>query len=120
MSSPDHPISNLKDAFSLNFPNFLPSASSDYVPASPGKSYSSSSNSFGIVPLVSPTLLLFYDDPYIKVLQAFHTENSPIPALIITPPSSIPNPQELFLPEDLLSPKKQGHDQSSSSTSSLP
>nr|GEV66233.1 hypothetical protein [Tanacetum cinerariifolium] len=94
--------------------------SPDYVPASPGKTYSSSSNSFGIVPLASPTLSLFHDDPYIKVLQAFYTENSPIPPPIITPLSSMPNPQEFFLPEDLLSHKKQGHDQSSSSTSFMP
>nr|GEW16803.1 nucleic acid-binding, OB-fold [Tanacetum cinerariifolium] len=120
MSSPDHPTSNLEDAFSSNFPNYLPPDSSDYVPASPGKTYSSSSNSFGIIPLASPALSLFHDDPYIKVLQAFYTENSPIPPPIITPPSLMPNPQEFFLPEDLLSPKKQGHDQSSSSTSSLP
>nr|GEZ38549.1 putative reverse transcriptase domain-containing protein [Tanacetum cinerariifolium] len=66
MSSPDHPSSNLEDAFSSNFPNYLPSASPDYVSASPGKTYSSSSNSFGIVPLASPTLVLFHDDPYIK------------------------------------------------------
>nr|GEU90250.1 putative reverse transcriptase domain-containing protein [Tanacetum cinerariifolium] len=120
MSSPDHPTSNLKHAFSSNIPNYLPPASPDYIPASPGKTYSSSSNSFGNVPLVSPTLSLFHDDPYIKVLQAFYTENSSIPPPIITPPSLMPNPQELFLPEDLLSPKKQGHDQSSSFTSSLP
>nr|GEV64611.1 hypothetical protein [Tanacetum cinerariifolium] len=120
MSSPDHPTSNLEDAFSSNFPNYLPPASSDHVPASPGKTYSSSSNLFGIVPLASPNLLLFHDDPYIKVLQAFYTENSPIPPPITTPPSSMPNPQEFFLPENLLSPKKQGHDQSSSSTSFLP
>nr|GFB02357.1 hypothetical protein [Tanacetum cinerariifolium] len=112
MSSPEHHTSNLEDAFSSNFPNYPPSASSDYVPASPGKTYSSSSNSFGIVPLASPTLSLFHDDPYIKVLQAFYTENSPIPPSIITPPSSMPNPQELFLPKDLLSP--------SSSTYSMP
>nr|GFC08879.1 hypothetical protein [Tanacetum cinerariifolium] len=37
MSSPDHPTSNLEDAFSSNFPNYLPLASPDYVPASPGK-----------------------------------------------------------------------------------
>nr|GFC55289.1 hypothetical protein [Tanacetum cinerariifolium] len=81
-------VTDLEDAFSSNFPNYLPLASPDYVPASPGKTYSSSSNSFGIVPLASPTLSLFHDDPYIK---------------------------------DLLSPKKQGYDQSSSSsTSSLP
>nr|GEZ59934.1 reverse transcriptase domain, reverse transcriptase zinc-binding domain protein [Tanacetum cinerariifolium] len=54
------------------------------------------------------------------VLQAFYIKNSHIPPPIITPPSSMPNPQKFFLPEDLLSPKKQGYDQSSSSTSSLP
>nr|GEX54177.1 putative reverse transcriptase domain, ribonuclease H-like domain, aspartic peptidase domain protein [Tanacetum cinerariifolium] len=48
MSSPNQPTSNLEDAFSSNFPNYLHSASPDYVPASPGKTYSSSSNSFGI------------------------------------------------------------------------
>ncbi|GKF25574.1 hypothetical protein Tco_0081468, partial [Tanacetum coccineum] len=63
-------------------------ASSDYVPASPGNTYSSSSNnSFGLVPIASPTLSLFHDDPYMK---------------------------------ELLPLKKQGHDQSSSSTSAPP
>nr|GEX20955.1 hypothetical protein [Tanacetum cinerariifolium] len=119
MSSLDHPTSNLEDAFSSNFPNYLPPVSLDYVSDSLGKAYSSFSNSFRIIPLASPTLSLFHDDPYIKVLQAFYTENSPIPPPIITPPSSMPNPQEFFLPEDLLLPKKQGHDQSSSSTSNF-
>ncbi|GJY67216.1 hypothetical protein Tco_0469454 [Tanacetum coccineum] len=107
MSSPDHPTANLEDAFSSNFPNYVPPASPDYVPASPGKTYSSASNLFGIVPLASPTLSLFPDDPYMKVLQAFYTEKSPIPPPIIIPPK----PQEFFLPEGLLSPTK-----SSSST----
>ncbi|GJV18283.1 hypothetical protein Tco_1367303 [Tanacetum coccineum] len=40
MSSPDHPTTNLEDAFSSNFPNYVPPASPDYVPASPGKTYS--------------------------------------------------------------------------------
>ncbi|GJR71950.1 hypothetical protein Tco_0084315 [Tanacetum coccineum] len=66
MSSPDHPTSNMEDAFSSNFPNHFPLASPDYIPTSPGKTYSSSSNSFGIVPLASPTLSLFHDDPYMK------------------------------------------------------
>ncbi|GJQ97816.1 putative reverse transcriptase domain-containing protein [Tanacetum coccineum] len=116
MSSPDHPTSNMEDAFSSNFPNYR-SASPDYIPTSPGKTYSSSSNSFGIVPLTSPTLLLFHDDPYMKALQAFYTKKSPIPPPTIIPPSLIPKPQEFFLPKELLSPKKQGR---SSSTSSLP
>ncbi|GKB12066.1 hypothetical protein Tco_0845989 [Tanacetum coccineum] len=107
MSSLDHPISNLEDAFSSNFPNYIPPASLDYVLASPRKIYSSASNSFRIVPLASPTLSLFHDDPYMKVLQAFYTEKSPIPPPIIISPK----PQEFFLSEGLLSPTK-----SSSST----
>ncbi|GJS96974.1 hypothetical protein Tco_0803942 [Tanacetum coccineum] len=68
MSSPSHPNFNIEDAFSSNFPDYIP-ASPDYVPASPGKTYSSSSNnSFGLVPIASPTLLLFHDDPYMKEL----------------------------------------------------
>ncbi|GJX31356.1 hypothetical protein Tco_0241211 [Tanacetum coccineum] len=111
MSSPDHPTSNLEDAFSSNFPNYAPPASSNFVPTSLGKTYSSAFNSFGIVPLASPTLSLFHDDPYMKVLQDFYTEKSPIPPPIIIPLK----PQEFFLPEGLLSPTK-----SSSSTPSQP
>ncbi|GJT51916.1 reverse transcriptase domain-containing protein [Tanacetum coccineum] len=65
-----------------------------------GKTYFSASNSFGIVPLAAPTLSLFLDDPYMKALQAFYTEKSPIPSPIIIPPKT----QEYFLPEGLLSP----------------
>ncbi|GJT20382.1 hypothetical protein Tco_0890319 [Tanacetum coccineum] len=65
ISSPNHPTSNVEDAFSSNFLNYLP-ASPDYFPASPGNTYSSSSNSFGVVPISSPALSLFHDDPYMK------------------------------------------------------
>ncbi|GJR50549.1 hypothetical protein Tco_1401070 [Tanacetum coccineum] len=62
MSSPNHPTSDIEDAFSSNFPDYI-LVSPDYVPASPRKTYSSSSNnSFGLVPIASPTLSLFYDD----------------------------------------------------------
>ncbi|GJW74056.1 hypothetical protein Tco_0133426 [Tanacetum coccineum] len=84
------------------------------------KAYSSSSNSFGVVPIASATLSLFNDDPYMKVLQAFYAKESPIPPPTIVPSSSMLNPKEFFLPEELLSPKKQGHNQSLSSTSGLP
>ncbi|GKD34195.1 putative reverse transcriptase domain-containing protein, partial [Tanacetum coccineum] len=43
MSSPSHPTSNIEDAFSSNFSDYIP-ASPDYVLASPGKTYYSSSN----------------------------------------------------------------------------
>ncbi|GJV16541.1 hypothetical protein Tco_1361864 [Tanacetum coccineum] len=67
MSSPNHLTSGIEDVFSSNFPDFIPT-SLDYVPASSGKTYSSSSNSFSVVPIVSPTLSLFHDDPYMKEL----------------------------------------------------
>ncbi|GJY60507.1 hypothetical protein Tco_0461164 [Tanacetum coccineum] len=93
---PSHPTSDIEDAFSSNFPDYI-SASPDYVPASPGKTYSSSSN---------------------------NSFDSPIPPPSIVPPSSMIspmfNPQEFFLPEELLPLKKRGRDRSSSSTSNLP
>ncbi|GKF46542.1 hypothetical protein Tco_0136344, partial [Tanacetum coccineum] len=98
MSSPDHPTANLEDVFSSNFSNYVPPASPDYISASLGKTYSNASNTFRIVPLTSPTLPLFPDDPYMKALQAFYTEKSPIPSLNIIPPKT----QEFFLPEGLL------------------
>nr|GEZ03356.1 reverse transcriptase domain-containing protein [Tanacetum cinerariifolium] len=49
MSSPNHPTSDIEDAFSSNFPDYIP-ASPDYVPASLRKTYSSSlNNSFGLI-----------------------------------------------------------------------
>nr|GEX90871.1 reverse transcriptase domain-containing protein [Tanacetum cinerariifolium]GEY01549.1 reverse transcriptase domain-containing protein [Tanacetum cinerariifolium] len=97
------PTSHIKDAFSSNFP--------DYVPASPRKTYSSSSNnSLGLVPIASLTLLLFHDDPYIKAMHAYYAKESPIPLSVIMPPSPMLspmfNPQEFLLPEELLPPKK--------------
>ncbi|GKF13264.1 hypothetical protein Tco_0054726 [Tanacetum coccineum] len=80
MSSPNHPTSNIEDAFSSNFP--------DYIPASPGKTYSSSSNnSFSLVLIASPTLSLFNDNPYMKVMQAYYAKESPILLPTIMPPS---------------------------------
>ncbi|GKE62875.1 hypothetical protein Tco_1513242 [Tanacetum coccineum] len=82
MSSPSHPTSNIEDAFSSNFPDYIPD-SLDCVPASPGKTYSSSSN---------------------------NSFESPIPPPTIVPPSSMLspmfNPQEFFLLEELLPLKK--------------
>ncbi|GJW29465.1 hypothetical protein Tco_0046340 [Tanacetum coccineum] len=110
MSSPSHPTSNIEDAFSSNFPDYI-SASPDYVPASPGINYSSSSNnSFGLVLIASPYLSLFHDDPFMKVMYVYYAKESPIPPPTIVPPSSMLspmfNPQEFFLPDELLPLKK--------------
>nr|GEX53472.1 reverse transcriptase domain-containing protein [Tanacetum cinerariifolium] len=64
------------------------------------------------ISVASPTLSLFHDDPYMKVMHAYYAKESPIPPLVIMHPSSMLspmfNPQELFLPEELLPPKKHG------------
>nr|GFC02931.1 hypothetical protein [Tanacetum cinerariifolium] len=124
MSSPNHPTSDIDDAFSSNFPNYI-LASPDYVPPSPGNTFFESSNdSSGLVPIASPNLSLFHDDHYMKVMHAYYAKESPIPPPVIMPPSLMLspmfNPQEFFLPEELLPPKKPGCDRSSSSTSALP
>ncbi|GKE94885.1 hypothetical protein Tco_1579740, partial [Tanacetum coccineum] len=124
MSSPNHPTSDIEDAFSSNFLDYIP-ASLNYVPTSPGKTYSSSSNnSFSLAPIASPTHVLFHNDPYMKVMHAYYAKESHIPPPTIVPPSSMLspmfNPQEFFLPEELLPLKKRGRDRSSSSTSTLP
>nr|GEU97785.1 reverse transcriptase domain-containing protein [Tanacetum cinerariifolium] len=105
--------------------NIIGKASSDYIPASQRKTYSSSSNiSFGLVSIASPTLSLFHDDPYMKVMHAYYPKESLIPPPVIIPLSLILslmfNPKEFFLPEELLPPKKRRGDQSSSSTPTLP
>ncbi|GKA23598.1 hypothetical protein Tco_0709631 [Tanacetum coccineum] len=113
------------DASDLACSEVMELPSSDYVPASSGNTYSSSSNnSFGLVPKASPTLSLFHDDLYMKVMHAYYAKKSPILLPTIVPPSSmlslIFNPQELFLLDKLLPLKKRGCDRSSSSTSALP
>ncbi|GJT96481.1 hypothetical protein Tco_1091999 [Tanacetum coccineum] len=104
MSSPNHPTSGIEDAFSSNFSDYIP-ASTDYVPTSLGKTYSSfSNNSFGVVPIVSPTLSLFHDDPFMKVMHAFYAKESPIPPPTILPPSTMLS--SLFLSSRILSSKE--------------
>nr|GEU36227.1 hypothetical protein [Tanacetum cinerariifolium] len=57
-------------------------------------------------------------------MHAYYAKELPIPPPVIAPPSPmLPlmfNPLELFLPEELLPPKKRGRDRLSSSTSALP
>nr|GFD19749.1 hypothetical protein [Tanacetum cinerariifolium] len=92
MSSSNHPTSDIEDAFSSNFPDYI-SASPDYIPASLRKTYSSSSNnSFGLVPIASPSLSLFHDDPYMKIMHAYYAKESPILPPVIIPPSLMLSP----------------------------
>nr|GEZ07868.1 hypothetical protein [Tanacetum cinerariifolium] len=122
MSSPNHPTSDIEDTFSSNFLNYI-SASSEYFPTSQGNT-SFDSNSSGLVPIALLALLLFHDDPYMKVMQAYNaTDNeSPIslPRALIAPPTILPpspvlplspkfDPQDFFLPKEILPPRKQAY-----------
>ncbi|GJU81365.1 hypothetical protein Tco_1283730 [Tanacetum coccineum] len=86
MSSPNHSTFNIEDVFLSNFLDYIP-ASSDYFPVS-----ESSNNSSSLVPIASPTLSLFHDDPYMKVMQAYYAKESPIPPPTIVPPSLMLSP----------------------------
>ncbi|GJT96557.1 ribonuclease H-like domain-containing protein [Tanacetum coccineum] len=85
-------MGDMKIMFDPDENDYIP-ASPDYVLTSPGKTYSSSSNnSFGLVPIASPTLSLFHDDPNMKVMHAYYAKELPIPPPIIVPPSSMLSP----------------------------
>ncbi|GJS54086.1 hypothetical protein Tco_0627448 [Tanacetum coccineum] len=112
MSSPNHPTFDIEDAFSSNFPDYIP-ASPDYFPASQGNASSeSSNNSSGLVPMASPTLSLFHNDPYMKVMQAYDAIS--LPQVTIPPPTVVPSSpmlsllfdsRDFFPPEEIPPPK---------------
>ncbi|GJY67658.1 ribonuclease H-like domain-containing protein [Tanacetum coccineum] len=131
MSSPNHSTSDLEDAFSVDNLSYdlrshrlLPSFIQRTV------SFNSSENSTDniIPPVFSP----FYNNPYLKNVQAFYAKELPIsspdpitPPVILTPspvlpPSLLFDPRYFFIPEELLPPKKRIHSPSSSSTTMPP
>ncbi|GJY37061.1 hypothetical protein Tco_0422439 [Tanacetum coccineum] len=116
MSSPNCSPSDIEDAFSsMNILNYT-SVSSDYFPASSGSICFNSSEDSNIIPsVISP----FYNNPYLKDVQAFYAKVLPIPPpnpitspailtpSLVLPPSLLFDPRYFFVPEELLPPKKQ-------------
>ncbi|GKA62682.1 hypothetical protein Tco_0762201 [Tanacetum coccineum] len=127
MSSPNHSTSDIEDAFSsMNILNYT-SVSSDYFPVSLGSnSFNSSENSNDN--MIPPVFSSFYNNTYLKDVQAIYAKELPIsspdpitpPAILtlspILPPSLLFNPRYFSIPEELLPPKKRIHSPSSSST----
>ncbi|GJX94353.1 hypothetical protein Tco_0348939 [Tanacetum coccineum] len=124
MYSPNHSTSDIEDAFSsMNILNYT-SVSPDYFPASAGsRSFNSSENSTDN--MTPPIFSSFYNNPYLKNVQAFYAKEPPISSLdpitspaILTPspPSLLFNPRYFFVPEELLPPKKRICSPSSSLT----
>ncbi|GJU05112.1 hypothetical protein Tco_1121542 [Tanacetum coccineum] len=91
MSSPNHSTSDIEDAFSfINILNYT-SVSSDYFSASSGSSSFNSSENFKdnmIPPVFPPVFSSFYNNTYLKDVQAFHAKELPISSPDpITPPA---------------------------------
>ncbi|GJU66962.1 hypothetical protein Tco_1253221 [Tanacetum coccineum] len=110
----------------MNILNYT-SVSPDYFPASAGsRSFNSSENSTDN--MIPPVFSSFYNNPYLKNVQAFYAKESPIssldpitpPAILtpspVLPPSLLFDPRYFFVPEELLPPKKRIYSSSSSST----
>ncbi|GJR02320.1 hypothetical protein Tco_0525304 [Tanacetum coccineum] len=96
MSSPNHSTSDIEDAFSsMNILNYT-SVSSDYFPASSGSiSFNSSENSNDN--MIPPVFSSFYNNTYLKDVQAFYAKELPIsspdpitPPAILTPSPILP------------------------------
>ncbi|GJV79585.1 hypothetical protein Tco_1515455 [Tanacetum coccineum] len=124
ISSSNHRIivpsdSDVEDAFSsTHFPDYT-LASPDYFPASPGNTSPNPSDDLSKYLLASLAFSPFHDDPYMKVMQAYNatSNESPIPPprALIAPPTVLPpslvlplspmfDPQDFFLPEEILPP----------------
>nr|GEZ13448.1 hypothetical protein [Tanacetum cinerariifolium] len=128
MSSPNHHTSDIKDAFSSNSPDYILASLDYFLTSSRNTSSDSSVNSYRLILIALPTLLLSHDDPYITVMHAYYAKELPIPAPIISPdvlspslvlPLQLFNIQDFFVPKELLPPKKQVYFLSSSSTNSF-
>ncbi|GKD85944.1 hypothetical protein Tco_1357098, partial [Tanacetum coccineum] len=109
-------------------------ASPDYPPASPGNTSPDPSDDLSKYLLASLAISPFHDDLYMKVMQAYNATSNelpiPLPQAPIAPPTILPpslvlplfDPQDFFLPEEILPPQKQDRFLSPSSTnpSALP
>ncbi|GJV05869.1 hypothetical protein Tco_1343525 [Tanacetum coccineum] len=96
MSISTHPIIilsdyNVEDDFSSTNTLDYTLASPDYSPASPGNTSSDSSEDSSKDRSTSLTISPFYDDPYMKVMQAYNATNNespmPLPRAPIAPPT---------------------------------
>ncbi|GJX37086.1 hypothetical protein Tco_0250389 [Tanacetum coccineum] len=125
---------DVEDAFSsTTTPNYTP-ASPDYSPVSPGNTSPNPSDDLTKDLLASLAISPFHDDLYMKVMQAYNATSNeslipppqaPIAPPTVLPPSPVPlspmfDPQDFFLPKEILPPKKRAYSRSSSSTSALP
>nr|GEW36524.1 hypothetical protein [Tanacetum cinerariifolium] len=123
MYSPNHPATDIEDAFSSNFPDYT-TASPNYFPASPRNISPNPLYNLSKYLLASLAISPFHDiQAYNAVANKLHippqdpiTSPTILTPSIILPPSLLFDPRYFFVPDELLSPKKQIHPSSSSLT----
>ncbi|GJU03734.1 hypothetical protein Tco_1114072 [Tanacetum coccineum] len=99
MSFPNHPTSDIKDAFSSNFLNYTPT-SPDYFLASSGNISPDPSDNLSKYSLASLAISSFHNDPYMQAYNAAANKpHIPPPYPISPPPILTPS---LVLPPSLL------------------
>ncbi|GKA97408.1 hypothetical protein Tco_0825302 [Tanacetum coccineum] len=96
MSSPNHPTSNIEDAFSSNFLDYI-LTSPDYFPVSPGNISPDPSDNLSKYILASLAILPFHDDLYMQAYNAVDNEPPILPQDPIDPPPSLP-PKDIKTP----------------------
>nr|GEV00543.1 reverse transcriptase domain-containing protein [Tanacetum cinerariifolium] len=117
MSSPNHPTSNIEDAFSSTHSPDYTTASSGCFLASPGTTSLDPSDNLSKYLLASLAISPFHDDSYMKVMHAYDAiipPQAPIAPTIFPSSPVLPllpmfDPQDLFLPKEILPPRKQAH-----------
>ncbi|GKA21015.1 hypothetical protein Tco_0701004 [Tanacetum coccineum] len=119
---------DVEDAFSsTNTPDYTP-ASLDYSLAPPGNTSPDPSDDLSKYLLASLAISPFHDDPYMKDMQAYNATSNELPIPLsqapIDPPTILPpspvlplfDPQDFFLPEEILPTQKRACFLSPSST----
>ncbi|GJU06350.1 putative reverse transcriptase domain-containing protein [Tanacetum coccineum] len=96
MSYPNHPTSDIEDAFSFNFPDYTPT-SPDYFPVSPGNISPDPSDNLSKYLLASLAISPSHDDPYMQAYDAAANE-PPIPPQAPIDPPPIPPPKDTETP----------------------
>ncbi|GJV92151.1 putative ribonuclease H-like domain-containing protein [Tanacetum coccineum] len=115
MSSPNHPTSDIEDAFSSNFPDYTPT-SPDYFPVSPGNISPDPSDNLSKYLLASLAISPSHDDPYMQAYNAAANEPPIPPQAPIDPPPVLPpslvlplspmfDSRDFFPPEEIPPPK---------------
>ncbi|GKF74432.1 hypothetical protein Tco_0220764, partial [Tanacetum coccineum] len=99
MSSPNHPTTDIKDAFSSNFSNYT-TASPNYFPVSPGNISPDPPDNLSKYLLASLAILPFHD------MQAYNVvaNKPPIPPQDPITPLTILTPSPVLLPSLLFDP----------------